>query len=300
MTMVQNQPEIVVRMNAASAGGVVARRIEGMPTRRDPWPGNLKLSFKNTFWWTVGLAVCMAWDRAAWLALSVGGKARFDSIEGWLKLEPFVARLRGVLTLDTTQIAEVIGTLFYGAVYGFGRIWIWVLIAIVVLLRDWTKPDTEKVRHGMRRAVFIFACPAAAALAAEVLKVVTRRMRPEHADGFYRFKELGAAGWSPLSPEFWSVKGLGLASSHVSVAIAGALAAGMLWSRARWWFLTFALLTCASRVFVGAHFVSDVYVGATLGVLACAGFYAWDRRNHGGLGLAGEGGVGGWGGVERA
>lgn len=289
MTMVQNQPEIVVRMNAANAGGVVARRIDDAPRRRAPWPGEFRLSLRNTFWWTVGLAVCMSWDRAAWLAVSASGKARLEFVERWLAWSAIAERLRGV------QVAEVFGALFYGAAYGFGRLWIWILLAIVLLGRDWIKPDTDKVRDGMRRAVFIFACPAAAGLAAEVLKVITRRMRPEHADGFYRFKGLSEGATSVFSPAFWEGKGLGMASSHAAVAFAGALAAGMLWPRARWWLVGLALITCVSRIAVGAHFVSDVYVGATLGVLACAGFYAWDRRNHGGLGLAG-----GWGGAERA
>lgn len=281
--MQTTQPEIVVRVDSAGAAGVVPRRVDPAPDANlvaRPVRSRTRLML----WWVVGLAICLGWDRALWLALSRAGIARFEWIEDLRSWGGFIARLRQFIQPNFVAIAEALGTIVYAVVYGFGQIWIWVLIAIVLIGRDWAKPDTDKVRFGLRRAVFLFAPPAAAGLAAEILKVLVRRMRPEHADGFYRFKPFSEST-SLLSPNFWNAEGLSMASSHAAVAFGGALAAGILWPRARWWLLGLATLTALSRVLVGAHFVSDVYVGATFGALACAGFYAWDRRNHAGAGL---------------
>lgn len=281
--MPTTQPEIVVRVDSAGAAGVLPRRVDPAPDANlaaRPTRSRTRLAL----WWTVGLLICLGWDRAVWLALSSAGTARFEWIEKLLSWGLFFARLRTSIQPNFVALAEALGTVAYAAVYGFGRIWIWVLIALVLIGRDWPKPDTDKVRTGLRRAVFLFAPPAVAGLAAEILKVLVRRMRPEHADGFYRFKPL-AESTSLFSPDFWNATGLSMASSHAAVAFGGALAAGILWPRARWWLLALAALTAFSRILVGAHFVSDVYVGATLGALACAAFYAWDRRNHAGIGL---------------
>ena len=56
-------------------------------------------------------------------------------------------------------------------------------------------------------------------------------------------------------------------SGHATSAIAGALAVSRMWPAGRvvWW--TLAVLIAYSRVYIGAHYVSDVIGGAILGAL---------------------------------
>ncbi|MBY0261528.1 MAG: phosphatase PAP2 family protein, partial [Phycisphaerales bacterium] len=140
-------------------------------------------------------------------------------------------------------------------------------------------PDAAGAKRSIRRGVFVVLVPIAAGIGAELLKLLSRRMRPETGDGFYRFKPIAG---SVTSPEFWSTSGLGLASSHASVAVGAALAAGLVLPRWRWVLVAMAVLCCMSRLAVGAHYLSDVLAGAAIGVLCFRAIYAWDRRNNAG------------------
>lgn len=281
MTMMQQQAEIVVKVRDAGAiglpvsGGGLGSDSPTHVRRAAP----VRITRVRALWWLAGLMICMGWDRAAWLGVSIGGKARLQWLKDLLKWDVLAE------AVNAGQWRDVAAGLAHSVVYWFGTVWPWLAVGIVLIFRDWSQPDTAKVRDGLRRGVFVCAVPAVAGGAAEVLKVVTRRMRPEHANGFYRFKPLDEGG--PLTPEFWYGSELALASSHAAVAVGGAIAAGVLWPRTRWWMFALAALCCVSRIAVGAHFVSDVYVGAAIGVLSVVLFYAWDRRNHHGEGLGG-------------
>jgi undecaprenyl-diphosphatase len=94
---------------------------------------------------------------------------------------------------------------------------------------------------------------------AELLKLVMRRHRPSPVnDGQHVYDWFG--------PHVEG-RGLGLASSHTAVAF-GAAAILWMWSpRAG---VLAGLLACGcamTRMFAGAHFLSDVYAGAVLGWL---------------------------------
>lgn len=100
----------------------------------------------------------------------------------------------------------------------------------------------------------LFACGIT-----KVLKVIIGRARPIFADPtlFNMFSE---------SSEFNSMP-----SGHTAVCFAALVMFGMLFPRIKWATWTLAIIVGASRVYIGAHWVSDVILGAFIGML-CADF----------------------------
>jgi len=64
--------------------------------------------------------------------------------------------------------------------------------------------------------------------------------------------------------------GYSFPSSHAVNNFAGALILAFFFPRNKWWFFGFAAIVAFSRVFVGAHYPSDIIGGAVIGLL-CAG-----------------------------
>lgn len=219
------------------------------------------------------MLIAMGWDRAVWLMTTRAGVPRLGWLEGLYGV-PAVWRAAGAGAVQEALLAAG-----YTVVYAFGRVWIWLALGALIVFGGFVQPDAEGAKRSIRRGVFVVLVPIAAGIGAELLKLLSRRMRPETGDGFYRFKPLAGA---LTSPEFWSTSGLGLASSHASVAVGAALAAGLVLPRWRWALAAMAALCCLSRLAVGAHYLSDVLAGAAIGVLCFRAIYAWDRRNNAG------------------
>jgi membrane-associated phospholipid phosphatase len=230
--------------------------------------------------WLVGFLVCCAWDRAIWLMVTSHETPKLEWLEELMKGDVFWTSLKGAVHLDLHAAGNTLLGAAYGALYMFGRLWPWIFLAVYFIFRHWAGTDGSKVREGMRRGVFVFLVPALAGLLAEGLKLITRRERPEMADGWYAFLPWPKA--SLLSPEFWSPSNLGLASSHAAVAFGGALAAGLLLPKWRVPLLVLAALCTIGRIGVGAHFLSDAFAGVACAFGMFALVYALDRRNNGG------------------
>ena len=64
--------------------------------------------------------------------------------------------------------------------------------------------------------------------------------------------------------------GYSFPSSHAVNNFAGALILSFFFPRSKWWFFGFASIVAFSRVYVGAHYPSDIAGGAVIG-LFCAG-----------------------------
>ncbi len=102
------------------------------------------------------------------------------------------------------------------------------------------------------RAVSSFAL--AAWIAAVVLEMIFRRPRPFVA----LHKPLLADFWLPLPS---------MPSSHAAITFALAVPAFLLSVPLGLVFLAAAIAVSASRVYVGVHYLSDVMVGAAIGIL---------------------------------
>lgn len=155
---------------------------------------------------------------------------------------------------------------WWRGLWAYGRLWVWVGVSVVVLGRAMVRGEVRN------RAMILALAPlAAAAFAgglADSLKPFLCRMRPEHAvaPAVYTFVE--------FLKNFPNGSGLGLPSSHAAVSMGGAVALLRMFPRFGWVAVGLALGTCASRVMVGAHYPSDVYVGAWIGACLGSGFGA--------------------------
>jgi membrane-associated phospholipid phosphatase len=132
----------------------------------------------------------------------------------------------------------------------------WGLLALAWWLQH---PDSIARRHG---AALLGLAPSAGGIVAEVLKLVVRRLRPD-ADTFgYVFRSFADGPWSN--------RGMGMPSSHVLVAFAGAFALARLFPRAQWVFYTLAAGCAVTRILAHAHYLSDTVVaaGVAWGVVA--------------------------------
>jgi membrane-associated phospholipid phosphatase len=110
--------------------------------------------------------------------------------------------------------------------------------------------------EGARTALFAAICVGGLGLLASVLKLAIGRPRPK------MFDEAGAFDLDFLA---FSYKMNSLPSGHATTALAMAAALALILPRWRPLFLAIGLWTAASRVAVGAHYVSDVVAGAALG-----------------------------------
>jgi len=109
-----------------------------------------------------------------------------------------------------------------------------------------------------RRAAFLFLAVAASGLIVDLLKIVFGRARPKllFRDDLYGFT------WWGRGADLWSFP-----SGHAATVIALAAALTLLWRRAWPLYWSLALLICASRVIIDAHYLSDVIAGGWIGIL---------------------------------
>jgi membrane-associated phospholipid phosphatase len=134
-----------------------------------------------------------------------------------------------------------------------GYLGTWIAIGALFILHD-------RNRH---RGAAIIMAPLFAGLFSEGIKLSVARERPVSGttlqEGWYHFRE-------PFSG-FINPTNLGFPSSHTAVAFAGCLILACLIPRAKRLLLILAIGCGLTRLLVGAHFSSDVFVGALIGVL---------------------------------
>ena len=132
----------------------------------------------------------------------------------------------------------------FGQSYGY-----LVLCAIAFVICYFIVP---RQRAYAWRAAFIFANVAASGIAVDLVKVVVGRARPK----LWFSEQLYGFTWFGGGSDHWSFP-----SGHAATATALALSLTALWPR--WWPLWWlgALLIFASRLFLGAHYPSDLLGG---------------------------------------
>jgi membrane-associated phospholipid phosphatase len=165
-------------------------------------------------------------------------------------LDPWLWR---VMAFDPGKTLE--GKDWWQVLRQFGSLLTWVIIATCIVLHDVMRRGgwTEGVARAgaFHRGLMVFLSAALGGGLAEVLKGLSRRGRPL-GDGSYRF------GW------FEDVHAYGLASSHAGVAFGGAIMMGWLFPGTRVPLLLLASGTAMTRLAVGAHYATDVYVAILL------------------------------------
>jgi membrane-associated phospholipid phosphatase len=109
----------------------------------------------------------------------------------------------------------------------------------------------------MVRVGFLFAAIAVPSLFVTVVKRMIGRARPMVGGSLDPFL---------FSPFEGHAAYAGLPSGHATTVFAVLVAFGTLWPRARTALLVYALLIAVSRVMVTAHYPSDVFAGALVGI----------------------------------
>ncbi len=106
-------------------------------------------------------------------------------------------------------------------------------------------------------AFFIFCSVLSAGLVAKALKIILGRARPIF------FEALDLTGFFPFSME-WAFNSM--PSGHTTASFAGLVMLGLLAPKIKWFTWSLAIVIGASRVCYGAHWPTDVILGAFIGM----------------------------------
>lgn len=123
--------------------------------------------------------------------------------------------------------------------------------SLVVFFKD----ALHKVRNSY--AFYVFVSVLTASILGKVLKIIIGRARPI----FY--EALDMTGFFPFSTE-WAFNSM--PSGHTIASFAGLVMLGLLAPKVKWFTWTLAIIIGASRVFYGAHWPTDVILGAFIGM----------------------------------
>ena len=107
---------------------------------------------------------------------------------------------------------------------------------------------------------YLFCSVVMAAATTGVLKILIGRSRP------ILYEALNVMMFAPCTSE-WVFNSM--PSGHAAISFAGLVMLGMLYPRIKWATWTLAILIGFTRVYIGAHWVGDVVLGAFIGML-CA------------------------------
>jgi membrane-associated phospholipid phosphatase len=132
-----------------------------------------------------------------------------------------------------------------------GYLPVWIVIAIGLWTSDYPG-DRWKRRGGL-----VVLAPLLGGAVAELIKLLVRRLRPDPETFSYVFRA--------FSEDTYSTRGLGMPSSHVLVAFAGAAALARLFPRATVLWYLLAIGCAATRVLSLGHYLSDVIAAAVIG-----------------------------------
>lgn len=210
--------------------------------------GGLAERLRRWLPWVAGLLVALCWDRAVYLHVRVA---------------------------DPNKAAAMKEAGWYQALRTLGTLYPWLAVGVLLVIID---ASARKGRDMLRRGVFLFLCPLLAGGVAEVLKPLVGRYKPDVTNGWYGFAALRErVAWNDL----------GMASSHTSVAFAGAFALSYLVPRGAPFFVAGAVGCALTRLLAGAHYFSDVYVGVVIAYAAVRAVYVLDRGRNAGIPIAG-------------
>ena len=192
--------------------------------------------------------------RAVAILIAIGALIAATALDGWAYR---VLVLPDVYDHDWGRMLRVVGFLPTWA----------VVSAALVLCSDvpWSMRDPARWR-----AFLPLLAATLGGIAAEMLKLLLRRERPETNAGAYVFRSWGD---HPLS-----TSGLSLPSSHALVAFAAAAMLARLYPRARWLWFGLAAGCALTRVLSHKHYLSDVTLSAIMGWAVATILTRWYLR----------------------
>ena len=114
----------------------------------------------------------------------------------------------------------------------------------------------------------VLASAVAAGMAANLVKMMVVRTRPQHFD-FVGDVWATFGGWLAMTGA--GTGGQSFPSAHTATAVGLAVALIWLYPAGRWLFISAAALVGVHRIYVGAHFPSDVLCGAALALVVSRG-----------------------------
>jgi membrane-associated phospholipid phosphatase len=151
----------------------------------------------------------------------------------------------------------------FGYVTRFGKSdWILLSSGLFLILMLILDAGTLRARLRARRAMrslaafYVFASVASSGIVANLSKYAIGRARPKF------FPETGT-----VSFDFWSgdASWASFPSGHATTAMALGVSLALLFPRLRWLFLCLGFWIAASRLFILAHYPSDMFAGCFLG-----------------------------------
>lgn len=144
-----------------------------------------------------------------------------------------------------------------------GYVPVWFVVGVLFYCVDRVRTTFDPpMRDRWTRAVLLWVSVLTAGALAEVLKLVIRRERPYF--DVYTFR--------PYAQDLWSSSGIGMPSSHTAVAFGAVTMIGLLHGQGKMLLFTLAALCGLTRIAEEAHYVSDVALGAFVGI---ASAWAW-------------------------
>ncbi|MEZ6119453.1 MAG: phosphatase PAP2 family protein [Pirellulaceae bacterium] len=145
---------------------------------------------------------------------------------------------------------------FFGHAYG--------VIGIAVTI--WILDPQRRARIGQ----FVLAA-LGAGLAADGIKLLVWRIRPCHSNWNVDDGSISMAFFHYQSGEWDSLlesANHSFPSAHTAVAFAAAMVLAKFYPQARSWFWTLAIFVLMNRIDGGAHYLSDVFCGGVVGLVA--------------------------------
>lgn len=121
-------------------------------------------------------------------------------------------------------------------------------------------------RRQARRMLYVFSAIAVSGVAANLVKWLMGRWRPKMLSpgGLYGFEFFGVGYGQTSFP-----------SGHATTIMALAFTLSLLYPRWRPLWIAVALLVAASRIVIGAHYTSDVLMGAYVCILTAFLLWRW-------------------------